>query len=602
MRPARQRARPKEPRIIRVHPAFVNRRRRIAAPVPGCRSKSLIYGCISGYTSAHHRRRSHSMSGPEVTRKAPQERSTTVGGRGFGWRLLKSTSVVSFMTLLSRILGLVRDVVFARMFGATIIMDAFIVANRIPNMLRRFFAEGAFSQGFVPVMARYREGHDHEDARAFVDAVAGTLGLILFVITLAGVIAAPLLVVVVAPGFIGDDGRFDLATAMLRFTFPYLFFVSLTAFAGGVLNTYGKFGAPAFTPVILNIVLIGGALWLAPAMAEPGMALAYAVFVAGIVQLLFQIPFLARVHAIPRPRWRPRHEGVRRVITLMMPAIFGSSVAQINVLLGGIIASLLGVGKISLLYYSDRLMEFPLGLFGIALATVTLPYLSRQAANRSMREFSHTVDWSMRLVVLIATPAAIGLMVLAEPLVVTIFYGGVFTATDVELAALSLQAFSVGLVGFSFVKILAPAYFAREDTKTPVRIGLIALAVNFGLSVALTYFLTRAGYAATHAGLALAISVAAVVNAWLLHRGLIREAVIEHSTGWWPFLLRVVAGNAAIVAILWTFGKPLSWWLEAGVFARTSFLALEVLAGATGYFLILAALGMRPSQLRHHSG
>jgi putative peptidoglycan lipid II flippase len=339
------------------------------------------------------------------------------------------------MTLLSRILGLVRDVVFARFFGATIVMDAFIVANRIPNMLRRFFAEGAFSQGFVPVMARYRENYEHAEARVLVDAVAGTLGLVLFVITLIGVVAAPLLVLIVAPGFIGDDGRFDLSTAMLRFTFPYLFFVSLTAFAGGILNTYGRFAAPAFTPVLLNVSLIASALWLSPKMAEPGMALAYGVFFAGLIQLLFQVPFLARIHAIPRPRWQPRHEGVRRVAKLMLPAIFGSSVAQINVLLGGIIASLLGVGKISLLYYSDRLMEFPLGLFGIALATVTLPYLSRQAASASMTEFSNTINWSMKLVFLIVTPAAIGLVVLAEPLVATIFYGGMFSRMDVEMTA-----------------------------------------------------------------------------------------------------------------------------------------------------------------------
>jgi putative peptidoglycan lipid II flippase len=506
------------------------------------------------------------------------------------------------MTLISRVLGLVRDVVFARMFGASIVMDAFIVANRIPNMLRRFFAEGAFSQGFVPVMARYRENHEHTEAREFVDAVAGTLGLILFVITLIGVVAAPLLVLIVAPGFVGDGGRFDLSAAMLRFTFPYLFFISLTAFAGGVLNTYGKFGAPAFTPVILNVVLISGALWLAPMLDEPGMALAYAVFAAGAVQLLFQLPFLAKIHAIPRPKWRPRHEGVRRVAKLMLPAIFGSSVAQVNVLLGGIIASLLGVGKISLLYYSDRLMEFPLGLFGIALATVTLPTLSRQAANKSMREFSDTVDWSMKLVVLIATPAAVGLIVLAEPLVATIFYGGVFSGSDVELAALSLQAFAAGLVGFSFVKILAPAYFAREDTKTPVKIGLVALAVNFSLSVLLAYILTRAGYAATHAGLALAISVAAIVNAWLLHRGLRRDAVIEHSKGWWPFLLRVSAANAIIVAILLTLNRPLAWWLESGVTERIMFLGVEIIAAAAAYFAMLAVLGMRPSHLRHESG
>jgi len=533
---------------------------------------------------------------------AQQARADRPTERHSGLRLLKSTSVVSFMTLLSRILGLVRDVVFARMFGATIVMDAFIVANRIPNMLRRFFAEGAFSQGFVPVMARYRERHNHEDAREFVDAVAGTLGLLLFLLTLVGVVAAPLLVLVVAPGFIGEDGRFDLATAMLRFTFPYLLFVSMTAFAGGVLNTYGRFGAPAFTPVILNVVLIAAALWLAPQLEEPGMALAYGVFIAGAVQLAFQVPFLARIHAVPRPRWRPRHEGVRRVGTLMLPAIFGSSVAQVNVLLGGIIASLLDVGKISLLYYSDRLMEFPLGLFGIALATVTLPYLSRQAANQSMESFSDTVDWSMKLVVLIATPAAVGLIVLAGPLVATIFYGGVFTRFDVEMAALSLQAFAAGLIGFSFVKILAPAYFAREDTRTPVKIGLIALAVNFVLSVLLAWWLTRIGFAGTHAGLALAISIAAVVNAWLLYRGLRRDGVVRYSPGWPAYLARVGAANVAMTAALVYLDRPLDWWLSAGAWERAWWLGIIVMAGAAAYFVALALCGARPSHFRHRSG
>ncbi len=531
------------------------------------------------------------------------ERSREVAAPGparalSGLRLILSTSVVSGMTLLSRILGLVRDIVFARYFGASLVMDAFLVANRIPNMLRRFFAEGAFSQGFVPVMARYRERHSHEDAQEFVDAVAGTFGIVLFLVTLAGVVAAPLLVAVVAPGFIGGDGRFDLATLMLRFTFPYLFFVSLTAFAGGVLNTYGRFGVPAFTPVILNVVLIAGAIWLAPLLEEPGMALAYAVFVAGFLQLLFQLPFLARVRALPRPRWALRHAGVRRVMTLMLPAIFGSSVAQINVLLGGIIASLLGVGKISLLYYSDRLMEFPLGLFGIALATVTLPTLSRHFANDSMHNFSATLDWSMKLVLLIAVPAALGLILLAQPVVATIFYGGVFTAFDVEMTALALQAFAIGLVGFSFVKILAPAFFAREDTKTPVRVGLIALAVNFTLSVMLAWYLTRIDYAGTHAGLALAISVAAIVNAYLLYRGLCRDRVMVHSGGWGALGLQVIGANVAMVLLLVALARPLGWWLNASVFERCGWLAVEVITGAGIYFATLLLLGLRPSKLR----
>ncbi len=518
-----------------------------------------------------------------------------------GRHLLKSTSVVSSMTLLSRILGLARDIVFARFFGATIVMDAFLVANRIPNMLRRFFAEGAFAQGFVPVMARYREKHDHAEAKQLVDAVAGTLGLILFLITLAGVIAAPVLVMIVAPGFIGEDGRFDLATAMLRFTFPYLLFVSLTAFAGGILNTYGRFAVPAFTPVILNVVLIAGALWLAPTLEEPGMALAYAVFAAGLIQLLFQIPFLSRIHAVPRPRWQPHHPGVKRVMKLMLPAIFGSSVAQVNVLLGGIIASLLGVGKISLLYFSDRLMEFPLGLFGIALATVTLPTLSRQHANESRREFSDTVDWSMKLVLLIAVPAAIGLIVLAEPLVATIFYGGEFTVFDVRMTALALQAFALGLVGFSYVKILAPAYFARENTRTPVKIGLVALAVNFILSVVLAYALTRAEFEGTHAGLALAISVSAILNAWLLYRGLRRDGVLRHAPGWGKLLLQVVAAVVVMTLCLVYMERSLDWWVTASAVERLVWLSASVFASMAAYSAILLILGLRPSNLRLRS-
>ena len=502
------------------------------------------------------------------------------------------------MTFLSRILGLVRDIVFARFFGASIVMDAFIVANRIPNMLRRFFAEGAFSQGFVPVMARYREGHSHAEARQLVDAVAGTLGLMLVVVTAIGVVAAPLLVLIVAPGFIGDDGRFDLATLMLRFTFPYLLFVSLTGFAGGILNTYGKFAVPAFTPVILNVVLIAFAIWLAPHLDEPGMALAYGVLVAGIVQLVFQLPFLAKIKAVPRPRWDPSHEGVRRIAKLMLPAIFGSSVEQINILLGGIIASLLGVGKISLLYFSDRLMEFPLGLFGIALATVTLPHLSRQHAAKSERGFSNTVDWSMKLVFLIAIPAALGLIVMAEPLVATIFYGGVFSKFDVQMTALSLQAFAIGLVGFSFVKILAPAYFAREDTRTPVKIGLIALLVNLILSVSLAYFMQRAGYAGTHAGLALAISIAAILNAYLLYRGLRRDGIIRHSSGWQSLLLKFLAANICLVICLEVLARPLTWWLESDAMSRMVWVLMDISVGAIVYFLVLFVLGVRTTTLR----
>lgn len=532
-----------------------------------------------------------SATPPETPDRAAAAESATASG------LLRSTSIVSAMTLLSRILGLVRDVVFARMFGASLVMDAFLVANRIPNMLRRFFAEGAFSQGFVPVMGRYREQHAAAEAREFAAAVAGTLGVVLFVVTAIGVVAAPLLVAVVAPGFVGDDGRFDLAALMLRFTFPYLLFVSLTAFAGGVLNTYGRFAVPAFTPVLLNVVLISFAIWLAPHLEQPGMALAYAVFCAGVVQLLFQLPFLARIRMLSWPRWRPAHAGVKRVFRLMLPAIFGSSVAQLNVLIGGILASLLGVGKISLLYYADRLMEFPLGLFGIALATVTLPYLSRQHANGSREGFSATLDWSMRLVLLIAAPAALGLAILAGPLVTTIFFGGEFDADDVALTALALQAFALGLVGFSYVKVLAPAFFARENTVTPVRIALIALGVNFGLSVVFSGYLVATGHPAPHAGLALAISMAALLNAALLYFALRREGVVGIGSGWGLLGLRVLAACLAMWGILEWLGKPLSWWLDVSLADRVWALLVSIVAGIVVYFGTLVLLGTRPSQL-----
>ncbi len=527
------------------------------------------------------------MSGEHSNEKRPS-----------GAGLVRKTSVVSGMTLLSRILGLVRDVVFARFFGASLVMDAFLVAQRIPNMLRRFFAEGAFSAGFVPVMARYREKHDHEEARELVDAFAGTFGIVLFVVTLLGVIAAPLLVLIVAPGFVSGGGDFDLAALMLRFTFPYLFFVSLTAFAGGILNTYGRFGVPAFTPVILNVVLIAAAVWLSPMLEQPVMALAYAVLFAGLCQLLFQLPFLAQIHAFPRPRWAPHHAGVRRAFKLMVPAIFGSSVAQINVLVGGIIASMLPVGSISYLYYSDRLMEFPLGLFGIALATVTLPYLSRLWANDERQAFSQTLEWSMRLAVLIAVPAAVGLVLLAGPLVATLFHGGEFDDHAVNMTVLALRAYAIGLVGFSFTKILAPAFFAREDTRTPVRIGLVALAANLILGVSSAWYLTTTGFAGPHVGLAAATSLAAILNAVLLYRGLRQADIIQHASGWLVLMGRVVVANVAMALVLLQMHRPLSWWFAADGLDRAAWLCVSVLAGAAAYFVLLLLLGTRASQFR----
>jgi putative peptidoglycan lipid II flippase len=538
------------------------------------------------------------MSTENSTANGPADGSAKVAQTATGSGLVQKMSIVGGMTLISRILGLLRDVVFARYFGARLVMDAFLVANRIPNMLRRFFAEGAFSAGFVPVMARYREKHDHDDAREFIDAVSGTFGVILFAVTLIGVIAAPLLVLAVAPGFVGEGGDLDLAALMLRFTFPYLFFVSLTAFAGGILNTYGRFGVPAFTPVVLNIVLIWAAIWLSPRLEQPIMALAYAVFIAGVCQLLFQLPFLAKIHALPRPKWAPGHDGVKRAFKLMVPAIFGSSAAQINVLIGGIIASMLPVGSISYLYFSDRLMEFPLGIFGIALGTVTLPYLSRLWANDEKIAFTQTLDWSLKLALLIAVPAAIGLFVLAEALVTALFFGGLFDEHSVRMTAMALQAYAVGLVGFSFVKILAPAYFAREDTKTPVRIALAALLLNLVLSISLAWAMSANGLAGPHAGLAAATSVAAMLNAVLLYRGLRKDKVLYHSAGWPVLISRVALACLAMYAALYQLHRPLEWWITSSLGERIGWLAITIVAGAGTYFAALLLMGTRLSQFR----
>lgn len=502
------------------------------------------------------------------------------------------------MTMVSRVLGLARDMVFTRVFGADWMMDAFIIANRIPNMLRRFFAEGAFAQAFVPVLNEVREKQDSRAVRELTDAVAGTLGLVLFVVTLIGVIAAPLLVAGFAPGFLADEKTFDLTTLMLRFTFPYILFISLTALAAGLLNTYGRFAVPAFTPVILNLCLIGFALFVSPLLERPTLALAMAVLLAGILQLGFQLPFLARIKMLPRPRWNSDHPGVRKIRRLMLPAIFGSSVVQINLVIDNILASLLGEGAPSWLYFSDRLMEFPLGVFGIALATVILPSLSRSFAGSQANAFSATLDWGMRLVLLIALPASVSLALLAGPLIATMFYGGAFSELDVLMARASLWAFSGGLLAFIGIKILAPGYFSRQDTRTPVKVGLIALGVNLVLNLCFVWILMQLNIAATHAGLALATTVSAFVNAGLLYWGLRRDGVVTAAPGWLVFALRVLISCIAMAYLLTTLTPDLSWWLAADIMTRVGRLAVIVIGGAATYFLTLALLGLRPAHLR----
>ncbi len=502
------------------------------------------------------------------------------------------------MTLLSRLLGFVRDVVIARIFGAGPLTDAFFVAFKIPNFLRRLFAEGAFSQAFVPVLSEYRTRRDHAEVRGLVEAVSGTLGLILLIVTAIGVISAPLLVMLFAPGFVGDAERQELTTAMLRLTFPYLLFISLTALAGGILNSYGRFAVPAFTPVLLNLSLIGAALWLAPRMAEPITALAWGVFIAGVAQLAFQLPFLARLKLLTRPRWAWRDSGVQRIIKLMLPAIFGSSVAQINLLFDTLIASFLVAGSVSWLYYADRLVEFPLGVFGIALATVLLPRLSREHATTDPRAFAASLDWGLRWVALIAVPATLGLLLLSGPMLATLFQYGEFGAGDVAMAQLALMAYAIGLTGFILVKVLAPGYFSRQDTRTPVRIAVIAMVANMGLNLLFVLPMVLLDIPGPHAGLALATSVAAVLNAALLWRGLRRDGVVQPGPGWGVLLLRIAVASAAMAALLGFATGDLAHWLALDALGRATRLLGWIVAAALVYFAVLTATGLQWRALR----
>ncbi|MBK1631899.1 murein biosynthesis integral membrane protein MurJ [Thiohalocapsa halophila] len=510
-------------------------------------------------------------------------------------KLTAAIAKVGSTTLLSRVLGFVRDLLIARLFGADAATDAFFVAFKVPNLLRRLFAEGAFAAALVPVLQRYREARSAADLKDFVDRAAGSLALLLFVVTALGVLAAPLLVLAFAPGFAAEPETHVLSAAMLRLTLPYLFFIGLTAFAGGVLNTHERFGVPAFTPVLLNLVLIACALWLAPRLDQPVMALAWGVLLAGLVQLAFQLPFLARLGLLPRPRLGLRHPGVQRIGRLMGPALFGVSVAQVALLIDTLLASLLVTGSISWLYYSDRLVEFPLGILGAALGTVILPQLSRSAGVRAESgaggAFSRTLDWALRWVLLLGVPASIGLMLLAGPVLATLFLSGSFGAEDVTMARQSLVAYSAGLTGFMAVKALVPGYYGRQDVRTPMRIALLAMVVNLLLSLAL---MIPFG----HGGLAAATSLAALLNGGLLLAGLNRAGVYRPLPGWRLLLLRALAANLAMALLLWWLAGPTADWLETATAERVLRLAGVIGAAALVYGGALLALGLRPHHFR----
>ncbi len=503
--------------------------------------------------------------------------------------LAKSSITFSFMTFLSRILGFVRDVVAAFIFGASPGYDAFVLSFQIPNLLRRFFAEGAFSQAFVPVLSEYQATKSPEEVKTFVNHVSGNLALILSLVTIVGIICAPLFIYLFAPGFDPSGPRHVLASAMLRLTFPYVFFISLTALAGGLLNTHGKFAVPAFTPVFLNICLIIASCILAPYMNNPEMALAWGVLLAGIVQLLFQVPFLLKLGILPNPQINWSDPAVRKVLLLMAPAIFGAAISQITILVGSLFASFLVAGSISWLYYADRLMEFPLGIVGVGLATVILPTLARQHAAGAKQEFSKTLDWGVRCVMLIGVPAMLGLFLLAGPLIATLFQSGKFGDHDVLMTTQCLMGYALAVMGIMLAKIFSSAFYAMQNIKTPVRISVFILFFN----VILNTLLIR-NFA--HIGLALATSLTSLLNAGLLYRQWRVKHGFKFQDGWNLFMLRIACASTGMVLFLWFMNPNLDVWLEWERFQRIINLTMLVAGGGAIYSGILLTLGVRPKQ------
>ncbi|WP_422102997.1 murein biosynthesis integral membrane protein MurJ [Vreelandella sp.] len=507
--------------------------------------------------------------------------------------LMRSGLVVSAMTMLSRVMGLIRDVVVATFLGAGNGSDAFFVAFKIPNFLRRLFAEGAFNQAFVPVLSEYSTQRTKQEIRELLNAVAGSLTALLALITAIAMLGAPWLVWVFAPGFGRDPEKLAMTADMLRLTFPYLLLISLTAFSGSVLNTWNRFAVPAFTPVLLNLSLIGAALFLMPLMEEPAMALAWGVLIAGAAQLAFQVPFLLRLGLLPTPWPNFAHEGVKRILKLMAPALFGVSVSQINLLLDTVLASLLAAGSVSWLYYSDRLVELPLGVFGVAIGTIILPALSKRHAEQSTEHFSAMLDWGIRVVLLLGVPAALALAVLAEPFLITLFHYGAMTDHDIQMAAMSLRAYAFGLVAFMLIKVLAPGFFARQDTKTPVKVGIIAMVANMVLNLLLIWPLA-------HAGLALATALSAFLNAGLLGYLLYCQQVLIFQPGWGRFAVQLVGGSVLMSVALMLVSPNWQAWLEFELWQRIRWVAGLVVLGGGLYFIWLTALGLRLRHFKMH--
>jgi len=514
--------------------------------------------------------------------------------------MLRSTAVFSAMTFISRIAGYLRDWLQASLFGASPAVSAFVVAYRIPNYLRRIFAEGSFASAFVPLLSELKQKGDDKALQDFLDHVAGALLAVVVVVSGLGILAAPW----VARLFLAfaDPTESDwvpLTAEMLRITFPYLTFISMTALAGAVLNSFRQFGLPALTPVLHNLTLIGAMLLLPRFLGVEEKALAWGVLIAGILQMLVLWPAMGRLGLRPKFRFNLRHPGVRRVMTLMLPTIFSSSVSQVNLLVGTVFASLLVPAAQSWLYYSDRLTELPLGLFGVAIGTVILPQLSRMHADADAQGYSKSLDWGLRMVLLVGMPAALGLALLAEPLTASLFRYGEFTEFDTRMVGYALTAMSVGIPAFMLSKVLLPAFYARQDTRTPMRAAVITVVVNVVLTVAIVTPLYRMDVPFAHAGIAAATALAGVVNAALLWRYLRRDGIYQMQPGWGSWLLRIVLGLAAMATVVLGLREWIGDWTAMAGWARWGWLLAVIAAGAGAYGVVLLAAGLRPRHLRH---
>ncbi|AUH01064.1 murein biosynthesis integral membrane protein MurJ [Prodigiosinella confusarubida] len=507
--------------------------------------------------------------------------------------LLKSLAAVSSMTMLSRLLGFVRDAIVARVFGAGMATDAFFVAFKLPNLLRRIFAEGAFSQAFVPILAEYKSQEGEEATRTFLAYIAGMLTLVLAAVTVVGMLAAPWVIMATAPGFAATPERFALTSTLLRITFPYILLISLTSMAGSVLNTWNRFSVPAFAPTLLNVSMIGFALFATPYFHPPVLALAWAVLVGGFLQLGYQLPHLKKIGMLVLPRLKWRDPSVWRVMRLMGPAIIGVSVSQISLIINTIFASFLNQGAISWMYYADRMMEFPSGVLGVALGTILLPSLSKSVASGNLQDYSRLMDWGLRLCFLLALPSAVALGILSKPLIVSLFQYGRFNAFDAAMTQRALVAYSVGLMGLILVKVLVPGFYARQDIKTPVKIAIVTLICTQLMNLVFIGPLQ-------HAGLALSIGLASCLNAGLLFWQLRKQQIFQPQAGWRLFLIKLVVAVVVMSLVLLGICAWMPAWDMGGMTSRILRLLLVVVVGAGSYFATLALLGFRLRDFARH--